>query len=215
MRLKSQYNDWSVVGDVFIDKNKSMVPCRCKCGTERIISVSELKTGKAKHCRSCGHRIRHYRDREILFWNKVKKGSENECWEWQGCLSPLGYGQVSSFAFGTSASHRVAWQYTHEAITKDVHVLHKCDNRKCCNPNHLFLGTHEDNMRDMRKKGRRKGINCGEKNGRAKLTYEDAEAIRIKYNNGDGSQQDIADEYGVSQFAISAIVRNKRYVKHE
>ncbi len=90
-------------------------------------------------------------------------------------------------------------------------VLHTCDNTLCCNPAHLYLGNHAQNMRDMVDRQRRKGVATGSSNGRSKLTYEQAAEIRALYAASGLSQDKIAARYGVSQFAISAIVRNKRY----
>ena len=74
------------------------------------------------------------------------------CWEWQGRIDRYGYGQVRVRG-KTGKAHREAYRAFHGDPGKLL-VLHTCDNRKCCNPKHLFLGTHKDNMADMVKKGR-------------------------------------------------------------
>lgn len=79
--------------------------------------------------------------------------------------------------------------------------MHKCDNRLCCRPEHLAVGSHAENMEDMRNKGRRKNINSGEKNGRAKLTAEQAERIRADIRG----KRTIAKEFGVSQAQVQRI----------
>lgn len=89
-------------------------------------------------------------------------------------------------------------------------VLHTCDNTLCCNPKHLYIGDHAQNMRDMVERQRRKGIGIGAANGRAKLNQKQANEIRNVYAAGI-VQQDIADAYGVSQNAISKIILGKRY----
>ena len=83
---------------------------------------------------------------------KTKTG----CWEFTGCLTSSGYGQVRDKGKALYA-HRVSYEH-HFGDIGDMSVCHKCDNPKCFNPEHLFLATHKDNMRDMQAKGRNKGI---------------------------------------------------------
>lgn len=87
------------------------------------------------------------------FWNKVNKQTIDGCWEWIGCKDRLGYGRLMYWGTLTLA-HRFSWELHNKKIPKGLNVLHKCDNRKCVNPEHLWLGTHRDNMEDMVKKGR-------------------------------------------------------------
>jgi hypothetical protein len=87
------------------------------------------------------------------FWRKVKKGAPDECWPWTAYLAPRGYGMMT-YAHKTKRSHRWAWELTNGPIPDGVYVCHTCDNPRCCNPTHLWLGTQFDNMRDMVAKGR-------------------------------------------------------------
>ena len=142
------------------------------------------------------------------FWNKVNKHAENGCWEW--AAGPCGHWGYGGFTIdGRSMyAHRVSWMFEHGPIPDGLYVLHKCDNPPCVNPDHLFLGTHTDNMRDMVEKGRARGGSLpGESNGQAKLTEADVLAIRADKR----TQQAIADEYGVSRRAIGYIKNRKTW----
>lgn len=90
------------------------------------------------------------------FLAQVAVGDPDECWEWQGSRSNLGYGAVAvrGTGYGPTGAHRVAYGIANGGIPDGMYVCHSCDNPPCCNPNHLFVGTHRDNMRDMDEKGR-------------------------------------------------------------
>ena len=107
-------------------------------------------------------------------------------------------------------AHRWAWTLMHGPIPDGLFVCHHYDNRKCCNPSHLFLGTHDDNMADMVAKGRARAsgyTSRGEANACARLTERQVVEIRRRYGRGIGSQR--AAEYGVTSATISLIVTGK------
>lgn len=139
----------------------------------------------------------------------ITVNSETGCWEWQGTTSRMGYGSI--WAEGKlQAAHRLAFRVFVGCFPEEMYVLHRCDNPPCCNPDHLFLGTHTDNMRDMAKKGRSKD-NAGEKNDSAKLTWPEVREIRRRRADGREPIRDLADEFGVSLGAIDHIIHNRTW----
>ena len=105
------------------------------------------------------------------FWDSVDIKTDSECWEWKKSKSLLGYGRWRKNTY----CHRVAWIFTFGEIEDGMHVCHHCDNPSCCNPSHLFLGTHMDNMHDRDAKGRNTGgiNNKGKKYKKNKKTQTD------------------------------------------
>lgn len=90
------------------------------------------------------------------FYKKIDKKEVNECWEWKSKIDRYGYGEFRYVQNGKKyykLAHRVALSLTGIDVLGHL-VLHSCDNRKCCNPNHLRCGTHQDNMNDMKERGR-------------------------------------------------------------
>lgn len=108
---------------------------------------------------------------ENRFWNKVRKGLENDCWFWLGRIDGKGYGKfrLNGKEYGT---HRIALKLSGIDIT-DKFVLHKCDTPLCVNPNHLKAGTHQENMAEMKAKGRARNKHTAKTNPNNPLPYYD------------------------------------------
>lgn len=148
-----------------------------------------------------------------LFWEKVEK-KENGCWEWTGARYKSGYGQLKRYKLAKNAisAHRYVWYLKYGKFPDDM-LCHKCDNPPCVNPDHLFEGTHQDNMDDMVKKGRHNSPDqAGKANGNSVLN--DTKVIEIKELIKEGlNNTEIAAEYGVTHSNISCIRRGKSW-KH-
>ena len=147
---------------------------------------------------------------ETAFWRKVHRGAD--CWEWTASLFPNGYGQFRPTR-ELRYAHRVSWVLANGPIPEGLQVLHRCDNRRCVRPDHLFLGTAADNLADMRAKGRARDPR-GENHGSAKLTTQAAVAIRVAYASGN-TLAHLGRVYGVRFQTIQAIVRGRTWQPSE
>lgn len=133
------------------------------------------------------------------FWPKVDRSGDAECWPWKGGLYTTGYGRFSSKGLAHwsvhTGAHRVAWALVNDGVRPDGCVCHTCDNPVCCNPGHLFLGSHRDNAMDRAAKGR--GAR-GSRSPFAKLSDSTVAEMRQKRFEG-RSYASLATEYGVSK----------------
>ncbi len=134
------------------------------------------------------------------------------CWLWQGRLTNRGYGQISTGGRDGKilSAHRASWELHFGPIPEGMVVCHHCDNRRCVNPRHLFLGTEEQNKRDMIRKHRNA---IGERNGRAKLTEATVREMRDRFAQGGVTKTELARQYGIHRWTAIQILNGSAW-KH-
>lgn len=137
------------------------------------------------------------------FWDRVAIKLPQECWEWTGCILEDGYGQTR-MNMQKHRTHRLAYQLTYGLIPDGLQVLHTCDNTKCCNPNHLWIGTTQDNTQDKITKGRARYLQ-GEELPQTKLTRVQAEEIKRLLSNKKYTEGQLSIMFNISRGAISGI----------
>ena len=147
------------------------------------------------------------KDINTRFWEKVD--TSGDCWEWTASKSTAGYGQISRVGKrGPAQAHRVSYELHNGEIPDGLFICHKCDNRGCVNPDHLFAGTPKDNSQDMLKKGRRFQPKVdGMNSSHSKLTNEQVRYIRAS----GATQTNLAKVFGVTQAAVWYIKARRTY----
>lgn len=179
------------------------------CGKQ--VEIPPRGRARSFCCRSCWreHNRTPIADRFAAY---VGPTNENGCILWIGLANEHGYGMIGRGGKhgGHCLATRVAWELAHGPIPDGLYVLHRCDNPKCVNVAHLFLGTHADNMADKVAKRRH---SFGAHRPCAKLTDDNIRAIRLRYSGGGITQQALADEYGVAISQINWAV-NRLSWKH-
>lgn len=187
----------------------------CMCGCGQLAPIAKKHSVPFGHIKGkpvrfiVGHhaKLRVRESLEHRFWEKVDRRGLDECWEWQASRDKRGYGEIGVNKRTTKA-HRLSYELHNGPIPDGLDVCHKCDNPACVNPNHLFLGTHHDNMVDRDKKGR--GV-LGEKNGQARFTNEQARAIREQFAQVNMSIPDFARLHNIGQKAMRRLIKKITY----
>src|SRR5262245_48340005 len=158
-----------------------------------------------------------YRDRVKAFWHFVDKRKPSECWEWWGSCDAKGYGRLKLNGKSYKA-HRLSYEINVGEIPEGLFICHRCDNKLCVNPKHLYPGTPQDNTNDTAARGRiYSGDNLWshlrpervlrrERHPRARLTTEIAAEIRKSFDSGINRNQ-LAAKYGVNWSTINRVVR--------
>jgi len=151
-------------------------------------------------------------------WDKVRKGTDEECWPWLGFCNAQGYGRVWIAGIGYYA-HRVIYQLANPGRIRKRgprekngfgFLRHSCDNPPCCNPAHLLVGAHADNMRDKSERGRSRWFDSSVDSPRAKLTAQDVLQIRSQKKDG-ATLKSLAIFYDVSRSTISGVLYGRHY----
>lgn len=200
------------------------IPSRSNHNGNRSTIMAEFQANSA---------LRSNQDALNRIFSRCRRNQETGCLEWQGAIGNGGYGNIG-FRGKSWNVHRLVWSLVNGLAEADAVVMHGCDNRRCCEPSHLFLGSQRDNMQDASGKGRTKSgpklhPECvqsgeqhwthrmpdrtlkGERNGAAKLTGEDVRKIREMKSSGI-LQRRIAEQFGISESVVSLIVRGKAWV---
>lgn len=156
----------------------------------------------------CHDEMEKYQQRIINGSSEAESG----CWEWTKCIQGNGYGRIR-LPQNTIYAHRLSYAAFVGDIPHGIDVCHVCDNRKCVNPAHLFLGTRKENMQDCAKKGRTtkgRSFCFGDKASFAKLTEREVLEIVRRCKSGE-KQKDVATIFGVSKDNISKIMHGKTW----
>lgn len=199
--------------------------CVCDCGSTKLAWRGPLVAGDCQSCgclRSSSPRMHWKRHRSSVydrFKQKVdRSGGPDACWPWTAARNPDGYGMLrvplESGGWRMAMAHKLALEFSGVKIPDGKFALHTCDNPPCCNPKHLYVGDHEQNMRDMVARGRAShhGFTgpLGEGRYNACLTNEIVRAARARARNGE-SPSAIARTVGVNVHTLWNAIRGRTW----
>jgi len=212
-----QLQNFKVVKFVPSKKFGSQWLCVCICGNEKVLSYDSLVVKKTQSCgclNKSGTELHLEKCKKRLLESLDKKKSG--CWVWKGRLTKDGYGYMPLWGLNIQRAHRASWFLHFGNLPKDKLVLHKCDNKPCCNPDHLYLGTPKDNSKDALERGQfpkgpnKKKGHIGELNCKAKLSIDKVKYIKFICDNN-FKISEIASFFGVHKSTIRNIHKRKTW----
>lgn len=183
--------------------------CICAvCSTSFPVARYKIRQGGGKYCSQACYHKSHILPLAERFWSFVLK--TDTYWLWQGGRNSNGYGHFTLTGKQQSPSHRVAFELTYGMILPGLFCCHHCDTPLCVRPDHLFLGTHTDNMRDMAHKGRTGGYIkvpiSGEHNFNAKLTESKVREMRHLRAIEGWTYARLATYFGVTDGTVGKVI---------
>lgn len=156
--------------------------------------------------------MRNRKNTPEVLWSKVDKRGADECWPWLAFKNKSGYGRVEIGGIDYYA-HRVIFNLANpnviDPVNGDQCLLHRCDNPICCNPNHLRVGTRQENSLEMVARGRSPNFKAGRGPG-CKLTMQQAKEVRRLYSDGK-SKRELSVQCGLSIRALENVLANRSY----
>lgn len=200
----------------FVELNrhhKAVWLCRCECGQTQCFIGAGIRSGNT---RSCGCRAGRLTEDARGKWLRRRltddvSRTDTGCWEWLGTCGSDGYGRITVNG-RQSRAHIESYRLFCGPIPDGLWVLHRCDNPPCINPEHLFVGSVQDNVDDMFAKGRANKA-AGESHGSSKLTRTQVDTIRKAYAKGGISQRVLGLQFGVTQANIWHIVNGTSWTR--
>jgi len=186
--------------------------CECGCGNYTNLCARQDKSRGLARGQAQRFCLGHHKAAVTTpqgFWKRVDVRAPDECWPWLRYVNDSGYGVTRTSENKAVRASHIAYELTNGTIPKGMFVLHSCDNPACCNPAHLSLGTHTDNMRDMDRKGRRvNSPHYGESHGMSKLT--EAQVIEIRRLATSGiSYEEIGRRFKISDVHAGRIAMRR------
>lgn len=189
----------------------------CHCGCGKKTNIAQMTSNKdhitkGQPCYFLSGHGNGFSSPAKRFWSKVKIGNPDECWNWIPKVNRYGYGQFLIHGHHHSAA-RFAYELTNGPLPKELLACHKCNNRACCNPSHIYAGTQKENIQDCKQAGHFHDLihKRGIEHHNAKLTEDDIRQIRDAYANGIATELQLAKRFNVTRANIYLIVRRKHW----